>query len=69
VQLHKYKFVRVLKLSNNALTTIEEVGDLEFLLELQAKNNQITNIDFMSTSEMNHLQKVNLMTNKITSLP
>lgn len=70
-ELLKYQHARVLKLNTNALTSIEEIVSLNYLLELQAKSNQITDINFMAASNdtLLYLQKVDLSINKITSLP
>ena len=63
--------MRVLKLNTNAFVKIDEVSTLPFLLELQAKANQIASVDFLASGRetLAHLQKVDLTTNKITALP
>ena len=62
--------VRVVKLNTNALTSIAEVSKCQYLLELQAKTNQIASLEFMCNKEtLNYLQKVDLSQNKLTSLP
>lgn len=70
-ELVKYQYVRFLKLNTNALTSIEEVENLKYLLELSAKGNQIGDISFMANSSemLAHLQKVDLSTNKIEKIP
>merc|ERR1711907_505726 len=66
-----FKNTRILKLNNNALTQITEIAGLPNLLELQAKNNQITDIDFMAAQDgvLKHLQKVDLSVNKLKTVP
>ena len=70
-ELLSYPFTRVLKLNTNALTTIDEVKHLNNLLELQAKTNQIADINFMAEHPdfLKYLQKADLNQNKITQLP
>ena len=54
--LEGYPYIRVLKLNTNAITKIDEVTNLEYLLEMQAKTNQISSIEFMATKDvLNHL--------------
>ena len=68
--LDSYQYLRVLKIGSNAFTSIDEVKNLPYLLELQAKNNQITNIDFLADAEkLKFIQKVDLTTNKVTKIP
>lgn len=69
--LDQYPNIRVLKLNTNALVSIDEVKGLTNLLELQAKTNAITNLDFMSEARelLPYLQKVDVTANKITVLP
>lgn len=69
--ISNYKFLRQIKLNTNALTKIDEVKQMEFLLELQAKTNQIASIAFLGESPdiLKYLQKVDLSQNKITEVP
>ena len=68
--MDNYQYLRVLKVSANAFTSIDQVKNLPYLLELQAKTNQITDIDFLADGEkLKFIQKVDLTTNKITKLP
>ena len=69
--LEAYSSLRVLKLNTNAFVKIDEVQGLPYLLELQARANQIASLEFMSQTKetLAHLQKVDLTTNKLTSLP
>jgi Leucine-rich repeat (LRR) protein len=70
-ELIKHKYARILKLNTNAIESIEEVANLNYLLEIQAKANQIKDISFMAQNAevLPHLQKLDLTTNKLTSLP
>jgi Leucine-rich repeat (LRR) protein len=47
--------LRSLKLSNNAITDINEVVSLKHLLELEAKNNQIGTADFLANPVLQYL--------------
>ena len=69
--LDQYQYLRVLKISANAFTNIDQVKNLPYLLELQAKTNQITDIGFLAESadKLKFIQKVDMTTNKITKLP
>ena len=70
-ELSRHEFCRVLKVNNNAITSIEEIKDLRYLLELQASNNQITDMEVFadSTETLKYLQRADLSVNKITSVP
>lgn len=57
-----------MKLNNNALTSIDEIKNCRYLLQVEAKNNQIETANFLAES-LQYLQKVNLTTNKIKKLP
>lgn len=46
--LEQYKNLRVLKLNINQLTSISKVESLEYLIEIQAKTNAITDVSFMT---------------------
>lgn len=58
-------------MSNNELTSISKTMKLPYLVEIIAKGNQVTSLDFISESAdtLKFLQKVDMSTNKITVLP
>jgi hypothetical protein len=60
--LEKYEHIRTLKISTNALINIDKVTCLSFLLELQAKTNQINSLNFMTqgAEDLKYLQLVDL---------
>jgi len=69
--LTDYKYVRSLKLNTNALTNIDCVRDLPFLLELQVKANQLTNIDILAKDKdiLKYLQMADFSQNQLQKLP
>ena len=48
--LADFPFTRILKLNTNGLTSIDEVAKLQYLLELQAKSNEIKAVNFLGPS-------------------
>lgn len=68
-EIVNYPHLRFLKLNNNALTNIDEVKNLKYLLSIEAKNNQIETANFLGDAGLQYLQKVNLTTNKLKQLP
>ena len=69
--LEKYNFIRILNLNKNAVSSIEKIKSLDFLFELSAAGNAITDINFMADSPqtLKYLQKIDLTQNKIKKLP
>lgn len=46
--LTDYKYIRSLKLNTNALTNIDNIVELQYLLEFQCRANQLANIDVLA---------------------
>jgi hypothetical protein len=46
--LTDYKYIRSLKLNTNALTKIDHIVELQYLLEVQCKANQLGSIDVLA---------------------
>ena len=69
--LHNFPYLRVLKLNINALTEIDKITKCDNLIEVQASENQIASLGFLTAGEdkLQYLQKVNLSKNQITALP
>ena len=69
--LSNFPYLRVLKLNINALTEIDKIVKCDYLIEVQASENQITSLGFLTSGvdKLNYLQKVNLSKNQITALP
>ena len=63
--------MRFLSVSKNQLKDLSEILYLPFLVTLNASENQIGSIDFLSVARdsLHYLQAVTLTKNKLTSLP
>lgn len=63
--------MRFLSVSKNQLKDLSEILYLPFLVTLNASENQIGSIDFLSAARdsLHYLQAVTLTKNKLTSLP
>ena len=46
--LTDYKYIRSLKLNTTALTNIDNIVELQYLLEFQCRANQLANIDVLA---------------------
>jgi len=69
--LRNYQHLRFLSLSKNQLKEIAEIIYLPYLLTINAAENQIASIDFLSIAQdsLGYLQALNLTKNKLTKLP
>jgi len=67
--IKSYVHLRNINLNKNQLRSISELGELNDLLILNAVENQIEDISFLSQNVNQHLQILNLSQNKIKSLP
>ena len=47
-----YSHLRYLNLSKNAIKDVREVSKLTYLLDLQASENQIESIEFLSNNDL-----------------
>ena len=65
------KNLRVIKFNIGQLPDINKIQPLEYLIEVQARENAIANIEFMTgpTTDLQYLQKVDLSKNQLTSIP
>jgi len=68
-KVENYKQLRHVILSSNKLDDIKQVTKLPHLLSLQCDNNQVNQLECMSTAEMPWCQKLDLTANQLTSLP
>jgi len=65
----EYKQLKHVVLSNNKLSDISQLTQLPHLLTLQLENNQVQSLDCLQEANLPWCQKLNLSSNKLTSLP
>ena len=63
--IQEMKNLRVIKFNIGQLPDINKIQPLEYLIEVQARENAIANIEFMTgpTTDLQYLQKVDLSKN------